>query len=654
MTRWNVLCIFFIGEGGRRREISLKPDEVNIITGASGTGKSTLIKAVDYCLGASRCELPAHVRRRCLAVGVKWGFGHDELVVGRLVPPVGQVSSSRMFVTAGKNLNLPSRIEEFQGATTVDAAKAYLERAFGIGDLGSDPELPGQSRGRATVRLITPYLFVTKEVIYSETVLLHGLERPDEGRDIIATMPYFLGATDNSTAVDERRLRQLQKTLEREEVRLASQARTSSSVKERALSLLKEAERLGLLVAPQAMQEEGSLISELEKVAASKIDASAYPNEQELAALHRARKEILTALSDARRSLEATREAMREAAGFESAVSRQRKKLALAEHLGVDRVRRACPVCEAESDRGVQTALALNKALERMRGESAAVERVKPKLAEHDRTLESRVTELNERLRAIDDQIRTWLSQHAQAKSLSDLAQVRSHLMGRISFFLDTLTDHALQPTQDLAVLRAEIAAIESRIDREAREVKLRRAERKVSEYASQAFALLPTVAPCVGSELEFSARRPDVSVIEGGSGAVLRMPDVGSDQNYLAIHVALSFALHRHFELIDAPVPGFLVLDQISRPYFPASGEDTDEAEISSAGEGDDDLQAMRMHIDFLFNETARRRGLQVLLIEHAFFRDDPRYVSATRERWTRASGKALIPVDWPVRAVA
>jgi hypothetical protein len=58
-----------------------------------------------------------------------------------------------------------------------------------------------------------------------------------------------------------------------------------------------------------------------------------------------------------------------------------------------------------------------------------------------------------------------------------------------------------------------------------------------------------------------------------------------------------------------------------------------------------------MRRHIDFLFKETARRKGLQVLLIEHAYFADDPRYVAATRERWTRASKKALIPLDWPVR---
>ena len=107
---------------------------------------------------------------------------------------------------------------------------------------------------------------------------------------------------------------------------------------------------------------------------------------------------------------------------------------------------------------------------------------------------------------------------------------------------------------------------------------------------------------------------------------------------------------MQRFFEEVEAPVPGLLVLDQISRPYFPESGDETDEEEIEG-GEEDEDVQAMRQHIDFLFAETARRKGLQVLLIEHAYFADDLRYVAATRQRWTRKSKDALIPLDWPSR---
>ena len=208
MKRWNIASIFFLGLDGRQRPVKFKPG-VNIITGASGTGKSALIKAIDYCLGSSRCELPAYVRSRSIAVGVKWIAGQDEMIVGRLIPMMGQDSSHQMFASSGRNLPLPTTVDEFEGPMPLNAAKAFLERAFGIGDLPGEPDAWGKIGGRATVRHITPYMFVTKEVIYSEQVLLHGLEQAKKAPDIVATMPYFLRATDEASALNERRLRQL-------------------------------------------------------------------------------------------------------------------------------------------------------------------------------------------------------------------------------------------------------------------------------------------------------------------------------------------------------------------------------------------------------------------------------------------------------------
>lgn len=649
MTRWNIETIFFLGVSGERRDVSFKADALNIITGASGTGKSTLIKAIDYCLGSSRCELPAHVRRRSLAVGVKWVSGDADMVVGRLIPPVGQATSTRMFVASGRNLVLPATVDAFDGATTLEAAKAFIERAFGIGDLGSDPDVAG-ARGRATVRHVTPYMFVTKEVIYSESTLLHGLEKADKAKDIVAAMPYFLRAIDEATASDQRRLRQLQRALEKEEAAARSRASAETMLTRRATSLLEEARRLGLATPPSFGASEAALLADLKGISGTQLQASVYPSEDELWRLNQRRREILAELGALRRRSQATRTALQEATGFQGAVARQRDKLALAEHLHLDEGSGVCPICQTPSERGRETAAALQKTLNKVRAESVAVERVKPRLVEYDRALEEQIGGLNAELRRVDDEIQTWFRQSEETRRLADLGQLRAHLLGRISFFLEATADEPRQTTRDLGVLRAEIAGLEARVDREATEIKLRRAEARISQFASEALSALPTVAPCIGSELDFSCRQPEVTVIEAGSGAVLRLPDIGSDENYLAIHIALSFALQRYFEIAAAPVPGLLVLDQISRPYFPQSGEDEDEAEISGGAE-DEDVQAMRRHLDFLFAETARRKGLQVILIEHAFFADDPRYVAATRERWTRASGRALVPLDWPTR---
>jgi hypothetical protein len=477
------------------------------------------------------------------------------------------------------------------------------------------------------------------------------LEKAEKAHDIVAAIPYFLRATDEASGLDERKLRRLQRALDKEEARERSRAASDSALKQRAFGLIAEAVRIGISATLSEQASEADLLAQLRTISNTQLQANSYPAEGELGTLHARRREILEAVGVARRQLQATRTAVREATGFEGAVTRQRDKLMLAEHLQLQDILEVCPVCQAPSDLGRTAARALQSTLRTVRAESAAIERVKPRLVEHDRALDETITTLNSELRRVDDQIQSWLRQSEETRQLANLAQLRAHLLGRISFFLETSENEPRPVSRDLSVLRAEIAELDARVDREAKAIKVRRAEMKISQFASEAFAVLPTVAPCVGAELTFSSHVPEVAVIEAGSQAVLRMPDVGSDQNYLAVHIALSFALQRYFETVEAPVPGLLVLDQVSRPYFPTRGEDEDETEVIGREE-DEDMQAMRKHIDFIFTETARRSGLQVLLVEHAYFADDARYVAATRERWTRASGKALIPLDWPTRA--
>ena len=236
------------------------------------------------------------MRRRSVAVGVKWTSGDVEMIVGRIIPPVGQATSTRMFTAAGRNLPLPKTVGDFDGTTTLDAAKAFIERAFGIGDLGGETDVGVATRGRATVRLVTPYLFVTKEVIYSKSVLFHGLERADKARDIVGAMPYFLRATDEASAMDERRLRQLQRALEKEEALERSRAASDSALKQRAISLLAEAHRIGMSPTPSDQASEANLMAQLKAVSETQLEASTYPTEGELGALHTRRQEILAEL----------------------------------------------------------------------------------------------------------------------------------------------------------------------------------------------------------------------------------------------------------------------------------------------------------------------------------------------------------------------
>lgn len=503
MNRWNIESIFFLGEEGKFRMIQLDVGRVNVITGASGTGKSAVIKALDYCLGSSECQLPVYVRRRCVAVGVKWISGQDELISCRQVPPVGKAPNAHMYVTTGRNLNVPRSIEEFEGRATVEVSKVRLGQAFGIGDAAKAETLPHDRdlRDRPSVRQFTPYIFVTKEVIDSETVLLHGLDDNRKAGHIISTMPYFLGVVTESTAAAERRLRQARRALEIDMAREEARRSKDSLLKQRIRVLLGEAQQLGLTGAPAESADELGLLSLLREAMSQDVAAFQYPSEGQLDSLHERRRATLRELDQTKRKLRAMTAAVQESVDYESAVSSQREKLRIAEHLHLLDVPTTCPVCESRTEAGAVVALAMKRSLETIRTEASAVGRLRPHLDSAAGALSKRADDLSGLLRELDASIASTLSQMAEGKRFADLAQIRAYFRGKASYFLETLDDQLLVPAKDLRAQQAEIAELEALVDSDNRRVRMQRAEAAVSQFASEAFSQLPKVEPCVEAE---------------------------------------------------------------------------------------------------------------------------------------------------------
>ena len=79
------VCLY--GNNGERRDVDFVPSKVNIITGASKKGKSSLIDIVEYCLGSSECN----VADGCIRETVAWyaivlKFTDAEVFIARAAP----------------------------------------------------------------------------------------------------------------------------------------------------------------------------------------------------------------------------------------------------------------------------------------------------------------------------------------------------------------------------------------------------------------------------------------------------------------------------------------------------------------------------------------------------------------------------------------
>lgn len=643
MSRWNIRQIAFYGAEGRRRTLKFNTDQVNVVTGASGTGKTAILDAIDYCLGASKCGLPWYVRTHAQAVAVHWVCGDRDLIVGRLIPYAGK-GTDQMFVQTGKALSLPDRASELEGKVPREYARMMIERSFGIGDVTSADDALRTEAGRATVRDLTPFLFLSADTIISSTNLLHDLNRSEKIKGIKAVIPYYLGAIDQDGILAERRLRQLEAALSRYEKEAIANERSQGRLTERAMALLSQASALGLGDTPSPSSTEKAMLRDLSRLLDTTTMSGLSSSESEAGTLEDERQTLVGELGHLRERRRHINRLIRDASGFESAVDVQRHKLALSDHLLTPDDR--CPICQSETDLGRKMSASIRTHLAVVSSEVSSVRQFKPELVVQLSKLEDAIESKSGRIREIETQISALIVQADSTSKMADLSQARAVLVGRVSQFLETTVEDFDRPAPDLKAIHDEVAGLYDRIDAQAKRDRLRDAENMVSTYASVMLADLPTKIPATDARLLFAAT-PKINVIEPKRRTVLTLKEVGSDQNYLSIHLALAFALQKHFQDIDAPVPGLLVLDQVSRPYYAEGGDEKTLEQMKT----DEDRTAMRVIVDFLFKEVERQSGLQVILIEHAYLRDDERYVQATGERWTRASGEMLIPPDWPER---
>lgn len=644
MTRWNVLEIAFYGVGGRRRVIKLEPDAVNVITGASGTGKSAIIDAIDYCLGSKGCGLPFYVREHALAVAIHWVLGENHLIIGRNIPRAGK-GTEQMFVRSGRSISLPETTDGLDGPTNRDTARTIIERAFGIGDIENPNVTEISQKGRATVRDLTPYLFLSGDVIISKTTLLYDMNRPEKARDIKATMPFFLGAVDQESVLAERNLRQLEAALDRLEREAKAREHSRSRMTERSMALLSQAATVGLTLAPPSDASDQLLLEQLRKVGTANFGDVQMVDGDDLAILEGERLALVKELQLMRERRRSLKQIIKDASGYKAAVSGQSHKLALVQHLKLDIGK--CPVCEAENLVGRAMADDIRASLAIVSAEVNTVNRLRPELVSEAARVDDDIGSKSLRLREVEAQVGALIRQTEDSARTASLAQERALVVGRIHQFLEMTAQDSDSPSANLASLYSEVAALRDRVDPEAKRERLRDAENIIGNFATEMLSDLPTEVPATNARLLFSAS-PKITLIEHVRRAALTLAEIGSDQNYLAIHLALAFALQKHFESIEAPVPGLLVIDQISRPYYPEGGDEKSLDDMTK----DSDRAAMRQIVRFLFDETARQAGLQLILIEHAYIDDDPEYVGAIRGRWTSRTNEKLIPPDWPARA--
>ncbi|TFB32392.1 hypothetical protein [Pseudomonas sp. F01002] len=133
--------------GGEPRRLEFTPGKVNVISGASKTGKSAVVPIIDYCLCSSKCAIPVGViREACSWFGVLIHTKEGKKLLARKEPG-DNAQSGDMFILEGEQIELPLKIEGRNA--NVENVKSMLNGLSGLSNQGFDPESDAGTKSRA-------------------------------------------------------------------------------------------------------------------------------------------------------------------------------------------------------------------------------------------------------------------------------------------------------------------------------------------------------------------------------------------------------------------------------------------------------------------------------------------------------------------------
>ncbi len=628
---------------GEVREISFNQGGLNVLTGASKSGKSAIIDIVDYCTGRSTCNVADGVIRKYVGwYAILFQLGNSQIFVARRNPGVGEKTSPDVYVERGQVIETPSA-DLLQKNTTTDALEAFLGAVIGINENEHRPPTPSRDALQANFRHALIFCFQDQNDIDSKQRLFHRQGDDFMSQAIKDTLPYFLGAVDEDALLKRSLLEQARRQMRQLE-RRAKDGR-GSQVEEfpRGRRLLEEAQQVGL-ISDRAHVLDEELISSLKAATAENrapADFIAVDGKELLVELRVERQALRDRLAQVNEEIRATKSFAFDTNGYLREAAEQRARLsAIGLVKSHDHNGHHCPVCQSTLNVPTPVTDQLVRSLESLSNQLMAVEAENPRLQVRlARLLEQKAT-IEEGLRENQQRMSARIRENESLRTQQEIFVQQARAVGKIMQYLDSHRTAAGTDAMRDAYreLRARIEMLEAELDEESSREKLETFLNIIGRYMTEYSDKLDLEQ--IGSQLRLDIR--NLTVIADTMDGPVPLYNMGSGENWVGYHVLAHLALHKWFRQKGRPVPSFLILDQPSQAHYPP------ERDANGALEGlrDEDQQAV-LKLFRLIAEVAEELApeLQVIVLDHADLKRDW-FEQTVVERWR--GGKKLIPDSW------
>lgn len=642
-----ILQISLYGNNGERRDIKLEPGKVNIITGASQKGKTSLIHIVEYCLGASECTVAeGHIRNTVDWYSILLQFPDCQVFIARANPLPGNKASSSAHLLVEKEIKVPERAE-LGSTTNIDSVVGFLTSKVGISEqLTEVPENQTRDVVKIGFRHSRYYLFQSQTEIASNEVLFHQQAKPFIPQSIKDTLPYFIGAAEDDRLNEIEKLR----TLKREKTQLTKQLKEIESLKGEGLQkgyvLLADAAELNLYNSEILVPQENVLIDVLNKIAQwspSAIENDEDKNTDPLNILEREYQTLLQNKNNLKFRLREAQEYSESESGFENAVNEQAyrlKSINLFEKF--EKTQKHCPVCASPQNEGTHFETITSHALQDLSSKLEGVGRSRPRVSVYMNQLREEQTSIGTQLRRTKASINKIREQDHEAIRYEELNLQRARLSGKVELYLDSIDWN--KDTNDLAnqidLLDEKINILSDKLDPDALQEKLNAQLNCIADDMTNWAKELNLGY----SETRIRLDAKKLTVVSDTPHGVVPLSNMGSGENWVGYHLITYLALAKWFIEQSRPVGRFIFFDQPTQVYFPADRSNSGDL---SEMEKDEDRQSVKKMYQWIFKIVELLSpDLQIIITDHADI-DEEWFQDAIRDQKWRGD-HALIPKHW------
>ena len=643
------------------RVVAFEPGRINVISGESATGKSTVTWIIDYCLGSDRCSIPVGLIRNVTEwFGIHIRLANTEMLIARRNPG-DQQTTTDLYWAEGRQLDIPSviagknaRVEDLKNRFNQLSNLPSLDFAGGE-DIGF--------AGRPSFRDMASFNFQPQHIVANPYTFFYKADTTQNREKLRIIFPLALGAITASTLAAQRELKDLEREHERLRRELEARLAAAKAWEAEVESYYLQARGLGLLPDSEAATPGWSLekyILELRKVPML-IQSMDIPEVKE--GTNEAAAVEFSQVADQedqlaqetgliRRRLDKVEQLSLSLGQYETDLVGQEDRLQGVGWFGEKlQDTHTCPVCAAVHNDGNVRLIELQTLAQEMRALTASVHQAPAKL---DRELAALRVELREKEALLGKarQKRKYLE--AQSATLAAQRQrVRQIYLfvGRVQQALENVSasSNVDELRRQMQQLTGRITRLRRELDPKAQGDRIRAALDKVSAGTAGYAGLLQLEHATENVKLNLRELTLQFSPLSGRTDFLW---EVGSGQNWVGYHVAGMLALHEHFlSMNENPVANFLVIDQPSQVYFPEAWPSLEQApETPGKHDRSPDIEGVHRIFSALsrFLDTVSLQ-FQIIVTEHAgsiTWRGIP-HVHLVGN-WREGHDEFLIPATW------